>query len=62
MQGLLILFLVDTFDPLFNAFEVHRNAAATASPYVVFTSKIFRADNTVHFMVTALSFDESRSI
>jgi hypothetical protein len=59
---LFILLFIDAFDPLFDAFEVHGNAAATAGPNVVFTPDFFRAYNAMHFVVAALAFNKSRSI
>ena len=38
--GLSIFLLVDVFDPLLDAFEVHRDAAATAGPNVVSSSDL----------------------
>lgn len=56
MQSFLILLLVDAFNPIFYALEVHWDAATTTSPNEIFSMNKLRAYDAMHVVMTTLTF------
>ena len=60
--GFLVELLVDVLDPLFDAAEVHRDAAAGAGPDPVLPADVFRTDDAVLLVVAALALHVLRGL
>ena len=54
-SGLAVQLLVDVVDPLLNALQVHRNAAAGAGPNPILPPDLLRTDDAGLIVVTALT-------
>lgn len=60
--GFLVELLVDVLDPLFDASEVHGDAAASAGPDPVLPADVLGTDDAVLLVLAALALHEPRSL